>query len=112
MVGASGTVLKFAANSTGVADLHSGRPATLLFQNTPNPVASETMFAFRLAEQGVVTLKIYDLAGREVATVLKEQLPAGSYTRSFDVDRLASGVYYYKLTAGSYVGTKRMLVLR
>jgi photosystem II stability/assembly factor-like uncharacterized protein len=113
MVGAGGTVLKYVTTGTGVGDLQPGRPSTtLLFQNTPNPVGEKTQFGFRLADEALVTLKIYDLAGREVATVLKERLPAGTYTRTFEAERLASGVYYYKLTAGSYEGTKRMLVLR
>jgi photosystem II stability/assembly factor-like uncharacterized protein len=113
MVGVGGTILKWQAGATGVGDLHIGHPgATALYQNTPNPFRPKTQFAFSLSEKGFVTLKVYDLAGREVATVVHEELPAGTYARTFDAGRLASGVYYYKLSVGDFVGSKRMVVLK
>jgi hypothetical protein len=59
-----------------------------------------------------VTLKVYNLLGQVVAVLVNEQLPAGSYTKTFRADGLASGMYLYKLTAGDFVQTKRMVLMK
>ncbi|MBI5474755.1 MAG: T9SS type A sorting domain-containing protein, partial [Ignavibacteriae bacterium] len=64
-----------------------------------------------LSEQKV-TLKVYDVLGKEVATLVNENLNAGNYEMTFDAKRLASGVYFYRLEAGAFSQTKRMLLMR
>jgi hypothetical protein len=59
-----------------------------------------------------VKLEVFDLLGRKVATLVNEQKPAGRYEVEFDASNLASGVYIYKLTAGSFVSSKKMMVIK
>ena len=60
----------------------------------------------------MTSLKIYDLLGREVATLVNEVKPAGTYEIEFDASDLPSGVYFYKLSAGSFISTKKMILLK
>jgi len=60
----------------------------------------------------MVTLKVYDILGSEVETLVNEQKTSGKYEINFDASRLASGVYIYKLTSGGYVSSKRMLLIK
>jgi len=60
----------------------------------------------------VVTLKVFDVLGREVATLLTEEKSAGTYTVQWDASGVSSGVYFYRLKAGDFVQTKRMMVLK
>jgi hypothetical protein len=95
-----------------------------LSQNYPNPFNPSTTIQYSLPSQrldgaqgrvGVgshVTLKVYDVLGREVATLVNETKQPGTYTVQFDGSSLASGVYFYRLHAGSYTNVKRMLLLR
>jgi len=113
MAGVGGTVLKYVPPGTAVGGprlAHPGEP--LLLQNHPNPFHPATRFDFRVPHSGAVSLRVYDLAGREVATVVDGALTAGMHSRAFDGGALPSGVYYYKLIAGSYVETKKMVLLR
>ena len=83
-----------------------------LGQNYPNPFNPATTIQFSLPTAGPASLKVYDLLGREVATLLNESKSPGSYEVRFDAARLASGVYLYRLTAGDFVRTRKMTVLR
>jgi hypothetical protein len=83
-----------------------------LKQNYPNPFNPSTRISFGLQVSGFTSLKVYDLMGREVRTLVNESLQPGSYEKTFDVNGLASGVYYYRLQAGSYIATKKLLLLR
>jgi predicted esterase len=83
-----------------------------LYQNYPNPFNPFTNFEFRIADFGLVTLKIYDVLGRGVATLVNEEKPAGEYSIKFDSADLSSGVYFYKLTAGKFSQTKKMILMR
>ena len=67
---------------------------------------------FGISELGFVSLKVYDLLGKEVKTLVNENLKAGRYKVEFDGSGLSSGIYFYKLEAGSYVQTKHMLLLK
>lgn len=84
----------------------------VLEQNYPNPFNPSTVIGYRLPVSGDVTLKVYDLLGKEVATLVNEEKPAGTYEVIFDASWLSSGVYYYKITAGNYSETKKMVLLR
>ncbi len=83
-----------------------------LQQNYPNPFNPATMVRFAIPHTSVVTLKVYDVLGREVATLLNERISAGEYTVQWDADSHSSGVYFCRLRAGSFVATKKMLLLR
>lgn len=83
-----------------------------LFQNHPNPFNPATNIVFELAEPRLTTIKIYDILGQDVATLLNEQRPAGRYSVLFDASSLASGVYIYRLTAGSFVSTRKLMLMK
>lgn len=88
-----------------------------LRQNYPNPFNPSTTIRYDLPEDAVVTLRVYDINGREVATVVNERQTAGSHEVRFDAQnvhggRMASGVYLYQITAGSYRETRKMVLLK
>jgi hypothetical protein len=83
-----------------------------LWQNYPNPFNSQTNFTFAVPEAGHVTLKVFDLLGRGVATVVDRDLTADAYTVSWSADGLPAGVYMYTLTSGEFSQTKKMLYLK
>ncbi len=88
---------------------------TRLFQNYPNPFNPTTNLSFVIGSRpagSVVSLKVFDVLGREVATIVNEELKPGSYTRTFDGSRLASGVYFYRLETGSFSQARRLLLLK
>jgi len=83
-----------------------------LEQNYPNPFNPATTFSFSLPSQSFVSLKVFDLLGREVSTIVSGELQAGSYTRQWNAAAFASGVYFYRLTAGSFVQTKKLMLIK
>ncbi len=88
---------------------------TELFQNYPNPFNPTTTIEFTIpvgTGHAPSLLKVYDVLGREVATIVNEQLKPGTYERVFDAARLASGIYFYRLTNGTFAETKSMVLLR
>ncbi|NUO19054.1 lamin tail domain-containing protein [bacterium] len=83
-----------------------------LHQNYPNPFNPETSIRFDLVENSLVNLTIYNVAGQEVATLVNGNLTAGSHTVNFDGANLTSGVYLYRLTAGEFTSTMKMVLLK
>lgn len=83
-----------------------------LKQNYPNPFNPTTELQFEIPVSSFATLKVYDVLGQEVATLLATELPAGRYTNSWDASTHPSGVYFYKLVADRYQQTRKMLLLR
>ncbi len=83
-----------------------------LNQNYPNPFNPATTIIFQIPQTGFVTLKIYDILGKEVATLVNEQKNQGRYSVNFDASRLASGVYIYQLRVNDYVSSKKMMLLK
>jgi photosystem II stability/assembly factor-like uncharacterized protein len=83
-----------------------------LSQNYPNPFNPTTVISYQLVGSSQVSLKVYDVLGREVATLVNEHKAAGSYEARFDAGKLASGIYFYKLQAGSFVQAKKMLLVK
>lgn len=83
-----------------------------LSQNYPNPFNPSTKLEFGISNFGFVSLKVYDVLGNEVKTLINENKPAGSYTVTFDGSNLSSGIYFYKLESGSFIETKRMILLK
>ena len=84
----------------------------LLSQNYPNPFNPVTKINFAIPKQGLVSLKIYDVLGREVKTLVNEIKPSGFYSVDFNGNEFASGVYFYRLESGSFKDTKRMLLIK
>ncbi len=83
-----------------------------LAQNHPNPFNPATQIRFSLPATAVMTLKVFDLAGREVATLVDGKLPAGEHQVHFDASRLAAGVYLYRLQAAGQVATRKLLLVK
>lgn len=83
-----------------------------LEQNFPNPFNPTTSIRYELPSAGLVTLKVYDVLGRQASTLVNARQEAGDYAVSFNGANLASGVYFYRLTAGSFVQTKKMLFVK
>ncbi len=83
-----------------------------LEQNFPNPFNPSTRIKFQIPEDGFVTLKVYDILGNEVTTLINEQKPQGIFEVNFNASSLASGVYIYKIQAGDFVSSKKMLLLK
>jgi hypothetical protein len=83
-----------------------------LSQNYPNPFNPSTNISFTVPSWSFVSLKVFDLLGREVATLVNEQKSAGTYTQKWNASALSSGVYFYKLEAGNYIAAKKLLLLR
>ena len=98
-------------NTTGVNN--SSIPLSYnLEQNYPNPFNPTTKISWQSPVSSLQTLKIYDVLGNEVATLVNEEKPAGTYEVEFNGSRLPSGVYFYKLQAGSFSETKKLLLLK
>ncbi len=81
-------------------------------QNYPNPFNPATTINYQLPQNGFVTLKIYDILGKEVATLVNEQKNQGRHSVNFNASHLASGVYLYQLRVNDYVSSKKMLLLK
>ena len=97
---------------TSVAD-QRGTPSTYsLSQNFPNPFNPTTVIAYQIAAAGHVTLKIYDLLGRAVKTLIDEQQSAGTQSVTFDANDLSAGVYFYRLESGTFVEAKKLVLLK
>jgi hypothetical protein len=105
--------IKYAQSPSDVQEINSETPASyLLQQNYPNPFNPSTKINYSIPAISFITLKVYDVLGNEVATLLNEEKPAGSYEVDFSASGLTSGIYFYKLTAGSFVETKKMLMIK
>jgi hypothetical protein len=83
-----------------------------LYQNYPNPFNPSTFISFALPSKAYVKLIVFDLIGREVAVLASEDLLAGTYTRKWNSANITSGIYFYRLQAGSFVQTKKLLLLK
>ena len=83
-----------------------------LMQNFPNPFNPTTTIRFAVPVAGMVSLKVYNVLGQEVATLVQGERPAGTYDAMLDASRLASGLYLYRLTAGTFSQVKKMLLIK
>jgi len=83
-----------------------------LVQNYPNPFNPTTTIKYQIPELSLVTIKVYDVLGNEIATLVNQEKPIGSYEVKFNAIGIPSGIYYYRLQASSFVETKKMVLLR
>ncbi len=83
-----------------------------LTQNYPNPFNPSTKIKFSVPNSGLVSLKVYDVSGREVVNLINENLAVGTYEFAFNASKLNSGVYFYKLSSGSFSETKKMMLVK
>jgi len=95
-----------------VEDIKSLPKEFALSQNYPNPFNPSTKISWQSPASGWQTLKVYDVLGNEVATLVNEYREVGNYDLEFNAEKLSSGVYYYQLRAGGFVETKKMVLLR
>lgn len=84
----------------------------LLNQNYPNPFNPSTIISWQLPESKFVTLKIYDVLGNEVASLINEEKPAGNFEVEFDSNGLPSGIYLYTIQAGNFTDSRKMIILK
>jgi hypothetical protein len=110
--GAYSEARKFSVTATGIQDMGGIPSAYSLGQNFPNPFNPLTVIRFGLPVQVHVRLTVHSLLGVEVQSLVDTQLPAGYHEVRFDASRLSSGVYFYRIQAGEFVQTKRLLLLR
>jgi hypothetical protein len=113
-VGDLGKILKTTTGGiTAVQPLSSEIPEQFsLSQNYPNPFNPTTKLRFEISELRFVKLEIYDILGREITTLVNEELHPGTYEVEFDGSNYPSGVYYYKLITDDYSNAKKMILLR
>ncbi|MEO8231335.1 MAG: T9SS type A sorting domain-containing protein [Ignavibacteriota bacterium] len=83
-----------------------------LDQNYPNPFNPNTKISYSIKEEGLVTLKVYDILGKEIATLVNENKPSGNYEAEFNASQLPSGMYIYKIQAGKFSDVKKMLLTK
>lgn len=97
---------------TDVKDENNFPESFSISQNYPNPFNPSTTIRYSIPNGSVVTIKVYDVLGTEVATLVNEDKSAGSYEVDFNASQLSSGIYFYKLQAGSFVETKKMILIK
>ncbi len=103
-----------ALNVTGVKEMSTSVPMSYaLYQNYPNPFNPQTTISYSLQQVSTVTLKVYNLMGREIATLVKNEKKAqGNYEITFDASNLSSGVYFFKLQTERFIKTKQMVLVK
>lgn len=83
-----------------------------LFQNYPNPFNPSTTINFQIQEAGLVTLIVYDILGNEITTLVNEKMEPGNFDIKYDASGLSSGTYIYQLRMGSFVETKKLILIK
>jgi len=98
---------------SNIIEVNAGVPKTFaLEQNYPNPFNPSTAISYQLPVAGNVSLKVFDMLGKEVATLVNARQEAGAYTVNFNANNLSSGVYFYRLQAGNFVQTRKMMLVK
>jgi hypothetical protein len=98
---------------TGIQQISTTVPKDyVLEQNYPNPFNPTTTIKFSIPKEGYVEMKLFDVTGREVATLVSDPFKAGTYEIDFDGTKLSSGVYFYKVVVGDFTATKKMVLIK
>jgi len=97
----------------GISNGNNGIPKQFeLKQNFPNPFNPNTLISFSIQKSGKVTLEVFNVSGRKIASLIDEEIEAGNYSYYFNASNLSSGVYFYKLTADGFIDTKKMILVK
>jgi hypothetical protein len=110
--GAPGETRRFTLTLTAIGDDQMTPHSFKLDQNYPNPFNPTTTIGYDVPKASFVTLNVFNILGQEVASLVSERKEAGSYEMQFDASNLTSGVYFYQLKAGSFLETRRLLLVR
>jgi hypothetical protein len=109
----NGSIFGDTSVSLGVTQINSEVPERIaLFQNYPNPFNPSTKIQYQIVSGGFVVLRVYDIVGREITTLVNEKQEAGTYAADFDATGLLSGVYIYVLTAGEYAESRKTVLIK
>jgi len=111
-VGDNGLILKLDPSLVNVEDETRLPNDFILYQNYPNPFNPTTRIQYAISSGQFVTLKVYNILGKEVAILVNEEKPAGEYEFFFNAPGLPSGIYFYELEAGSFTETKKMILMK
>jgi DNA repair exonuclease SbcCD nuclease subunit len=100
-------------NISAVVDENIQLPlSSELYQNYPNPFNPATTIKYSIAEQGLVSLKLFDILGREISTLINEEKPAGEYSIVYNASALASGVYFCRLQVNDFTSSKKLILMK
>ncbi len=106
-------IFRSTGSLTNISSKHNEmHNAYILTQNYPNPFNPTTTISYSIPKPGLVTLKVYDILGREIATLVNENKLSGNYEIKFNASNLASGIYFYQLHAGNFIETKKLILLK
>lgn len=108
--GMSGVII--VQNPVGIEDEKLAADNFELLQNFPNPFNPSTKIEYRISDHSFVSMKVFNILGDEIASLVNEEKPAGIYNVNFDASGLSSGMYLYQLRAGNFVETKKMLLIK
>lgn len=109
-MGMTGTII--VQDPVGVSDDGETAKNFDLKQNFPNPFNPSTRISYAIPSASFVNLKVYDIIGNEIAVLVNEEKQAGNYQIDFDATELTGGVYFYQLLTGSFVETKKMILMK
>ena len=100
--------------TTGVTNIEPNSQPTVyeLYQNYPNPFNPTTKIKFDIPKSGFVSLKVYDITGREVSTLVNSELAAGRYEFEYNGGQFASGIYFFRINAGDFVKVQKMMLVK
>jgi hypothetical protein len=105
-----------AANNRNINSIipvdNTGLKNFMLYQNFPNPFNPTTIINYSIPKSGLVTIIIYDIHGREIKKLVNEEKSAGNYSLRFSGANLSSGIYFYRMQSGSFVETKKLILLK
>lgn len=106
-------VVKYSSNPTDVEETPRIIPLEFsLYQNYPNPFNPATKISFFIPQSSFVSLTVYEITGREVVNLINQQMNAGVYSAHFSAENLSSEIYFYRLQAGSFIQTKKMILMK
>lgn len=111
-VGTNGTILKFDPTLVSLEPINENPDDYTLYQNYPNPFNPKTIIGYSLPTTSKISLVVYDVLGKEVTTLVEGENQAGHYNIVFDAGGLPSGIYFYKLTTGYFIQTKKMVYIK
>lgn len=99
-------------NTSSAGDSPQIPETIILYQNFPNPFNPSTVIRWQISTNSIVKLKVFDILGNEVANLINDEMSAGVYELTFNADNLPSGFYFYQLSAGDFIKTRKMILIK